>query len=95
METAQVVSMYAGAKTDVRTIYGNSGGFEVKVCMHQGLALSPLQFVIVVEFLSREFRVALLWELLYADYLVVITETEDNLFKRLFQWKDNVENRGM
>jgi len=33
--------------------------------------------------------------LLYADDLIVITETEDNLIKRLNDWKDNVENRGM
>jgi len=32
--------------------------------MHQGLALSPLLFVIVMEAISREFTVALLWELL-------------------------------
>jgi len=30
-----------------------------------------------------EFRVALPWELLYADDLVVIAETEDDLIKRL------------
>jgi len=52
--------MYTGAKTVVRTIYGNSNGFEVKVGMHQGSALSPLLFVMVMEALSREFRVALL-----------------------------------
>jgi len=63
--------------------------------MHQGSALSSLLFVIVMEALSREFRVALPRELLYADDLVVIAETEDNLFKRLNEWKDNVENRGM
>ena len=45
--------------------------------------------------ISREFRVALPWELLYADDLVVIVETEDDLIKRLNEWKDNVENRGM
>jgi len=33
--------------------------------------------------LSREFRVALPWELLYAGDLVVIAETEDDLIKRL------------
>jgi len=48
-----------------------------------------------MEALSREFRVALLWELLYADDLVVIAETEDDLIKRLNEWKDFVENRGM
>jgi len=29
-----VMSAYTGAKTVVRTIYGNSNGFEVKVSMH-------------------------------------------------------------
>jgi len=40
-----------------------------------GSALSPLLFVIVMEAISREFRVALPWELLYADDLAVIAET--------------------
>jgi len=30
-----VVSAYTGAKTVVRTAYGNSNGFEVKISMHQ------------------------------------------------------------
>jgi len=63
----------------VRTVYGNSNGFEVKVGKHQGSALSPLLFVIVMEALSREFRVALPWELLYTDDLMVTAETEDDL----------------
>jgi len=68
--------MYTGAK-----VYGNNNSFEVKIVMHQGSALSPLLFVIVLE--SRQFTVALPWELLYADDLVVIAETEDDLIKRL------------
>jgi len=63
--------------------------------MHQGSALSPLLFVIATEALSRELRVALPWELLYADDLAVTAETEDDLIKRLNEWKNNVENRGM
>ena len=62
-----VMSKHTGAKIVVRTVYGNSNGFEVKVGMHQGSALSPLLFVMVMEAVSREFRVALPWELLYAD----------------------------
>jgi len=58
-------------------------------------ALSPLLFAMVMEALSREFRVALPWELLYADDLIVIAETEEDLIKRLNKWKDFVENRGM
>jgi len=81
--------------TVVRTVYGNSNGFDVKVSMHQCSALSPLLFVIDMEALSREFRVAVPWELLYTNDLVVIAEMEDDLVKRLNEWKDNKENRGM
>jgi len=45
--------------------------------------------VTAMEAISREFRVALPWELLYAD------ETEDDVIKRLDEWKDNMENKGM
>jgi len=48
-----------------------------------------------MEAISREFRVALPWELLYADDLVVIAETEEDSIKRLNEWKNNVENRAM
>jgi len=71
-----VMSMNSGAKPVVRTVYGNSKGYEVKVGIHQGSALSPPLFLIVMEAISREFRVALPWELLYADDLAVITETK-------------------
>ena len=80
--------------TAVRTVYGSSKDFEVMVGMQQGSALSSLIFVIVMEALSEEFRVALPWELLYTDDLVVISETEDDFIKRLNEWKDFVENRG-
>ena len=78
-----VTSMYTKAKTVVRKVYGNGNCSEVKVSMHQGSALSPLLFVIVMEASSTEFRVALPWELLYVKDLVVIAESEDDLIKRL------------
>jgi len=31
----------------------------------------------------------------YADDLAVIAETEEELIKRLNEWKDNVESKGM
>ena len=35
------------------------------------------------------------WEMSYADDLIVIAETEEDLIKRLNEWKNNVEDRGM
>jgi len=46
-----------------------------------------------MEAISREFRVTLTWELLYADDLAVIAE--EQLIKRLNEWKDNEESIGM
>ena len=48
-----------------------------------------------MEAISREFSVALPWELLYADDLAVIAETEEELINRLTEWKDNMESKGM
>jgi len=43
-----------------------------------------------MEAISREFR-----ELLYADDLAAIAETEEEHIKRLNVWKENVESKGM
>jgi len=48
-----------------------------------------------MEAISREFRVALPWKLLYADDLAVIAESEEDPIKRLNVWKENVERKSM
>ena len=64
-------------------------------CRHYNTFALPCECVIVMESISREFRVALQCEPLYADDLVVIAEAEEDLIKRLNEWKDNVENKDM
>jgi len=65
--------------------------------MHQGLALSPLLFVMVMDAVSRKFRDSLQWELVYADDLVVIAEIDEELIKKLNQvrveWKEGYESK--
>ena len=41
-----------------------------------------------MEAISRDFRVALPWELLYADDVAVIAEIEEELIKRLNTIRD-------
>ena len=54
--------------------------------MHQGLVLSPLLFIIVLEASSREFREVLPTELLYTNNLVLFAETKELLLEKVRKW---------
>ena len=83
--------LYAGAKTAAQTDDGLSEWFDVKVGLHQGSALSPLLFIIVMLVVSREIRGGLPLELLYADDLVLLAESEVDLKEKLRNWKATME----
>ena len=65
-----IKAIYENAKSRVRVNGQFSDVFNIKVGFHQGTVLSPLLFIILVEALSKEFRVGCLWELFYTDDLV-------------------------
>ena len=67
-------------KTVVRTVYDNSKGFEVK---SRYASKFSIKSTVICDCHGRECRVALPWELQYADDLAVIAETEDELIMRL------------
>ena len=78
--------MYVGVKSMVKVGDGCSKEFGVIVGVHQGLVLSPLLFIIVIEAVSMGFWIGSPWELLYADDLVIISETSEGLVSRLEKW---------
>ena len=78
--------MYEGSETTIRTPYGNTRSFRVNVGVHQGSALSPFLFLVVLDTLSRELRDEELWEMLFADDLIIIAETLDQLQERYLAW---------
>ena len=89
-----VQSMYENVSSRVRVGDGYSDAFEVKVGVHQGSVLSPLLFIMVMEALSREFHTDRPWELLYADDLVIIADTVEELLEKLEKWKTAMEKWG-
>ena len=88
-----VMSLYQGAKTRVRVDSELSEEFEVKVGMHQVSVLSPFLFVVVVDVVTELAREGALSELLYADYLVLMSETIERLRDKFFKWKEALENK--
>ena len=90
-----IEATYERTETVVRTGSGNTEPFEIKVGLHQGSALSPFLFVIVLDTLSNEFRSGLPWELLFADDLVVIAQNEEELQEKLITWQQGMEKRGL
>ena len=49
----------------------------------------------VLEALSMEFRTGCPWELLYADDLVIIARTIEELTVKLKEWKEGMESKGL
>ena len=90
-----VMAMYGNSTTRIRVNDGYGKSVWVKVGVHQGSVLSPLLFIIVLEALSREFRIGCPWEMLYADDLVITDEDPVLLEERLRTWKSNLEKHGM
>ena len=68
--------------------------FEVKVGVHQGSVLGPILFAIVLEVLSWGFSAGLLWELLYADDLVIMADSLE-LSVKLERWKAELSAKGL
>ena len=77
-----VQSMYIGAKSPIRINNQLSDEFAVNVGVHQASVLSPLLFILVFEALSRELRTGVPWELLYADDLVLISESLEDCISK-------------
>ena len=65
-----IQDMYGGTKTRVKTRCGRTEYFEVKVGLHQGSALSPLLFIIIMDVLAEEARTKPPWAMLFADDLI-------------------------
>ena len=87
-----IQDMYRGTKTRVKTRCGKTEYFEVKVGLHQGSALSPLLFIIIMDVLAEEARTKPPWAMLFADDLVLVSETVEEELER---WRAVIENKGL
>ena len=81
-----VQNMYEGSETVVRCAVGTTESFKVKVGLHQGSALSPFLFAVIMDRLTDEVRREPPWTMLFADDIVICEETREEVERRLESW---------
>ena len=74
---------------------GVTEGFEVKVGLHQGSALSPCLFAMVMDRMTDEIREEAPWTMMFADDIVICSESKEQVEVKLESWRYALERRGM
>ena len=90
-----VQDMYEGSETVVRCAVRTTESFKVNVGLHQGSALSPFLFAVIMDRLMDEVRREPPWTMLFADDIMICEETRKEVERRLESWKYALERRGM
>ena len=90
-----VQDMYDDSITAVRCAVGVTEGFEVKVGLHQGSALSPCLFAMVMDRITDDIREEAPWTMMFADDIVICSESKEWLERKLESWRYALERRGM
>ncbi|KAK3540717.1 hypothetical protein QTP70_034635 [Hemibagrus guttatus] len=90
-----VQDMYERSRTVVRCAVGQTEEFKVEVGLHQGSALSPFLFAMVMDQLSEEVRQESPWTMMFADDIVICSESREKVEENLERWRFALERRGM
>ncbi|KAK3522906.1 hypothetical protein QTP86_007326 [Hemibagrus guttatus] len=90
-----VQDMYERSRTVVRCAVGQTEEFNVEVGLHQGSALSPFLFAIVMDQLSEEVRQESPWTMMFADDIVICSESREQVEENLERWRFALDRRGM
>ncbi|KAF7666398.1 hypothetical protein LDENG_00012110 [Lucifuga dentata] len=90
-----VQDMYESCKTVVRCAVGVTEEFKVEVGLHQGSALSPFLFAVVMDRLTDEVRQESPWTMMFADDIVICSESREQVEENLERWRYALERRGM
>ena len=90
-----VQDMYDDSTTAARCTLGVTEGFEVKVGLHQGSALSSCLFAMVMDRMMDDIREEAPWTMMFADDIVICSESKEWVEEKLESCRYALERRGM
>ncbi|KAJ8704581.1 hypothetical protein PYW07_011769 [Mythimna separata] len=87
--------MYRDSVSFVQTAVGESNVFPISVGVHQGSALSPFLFNVVLDVVTANIQDQPPWLMMYADDIALVNQNKAHLERRVNIWKDTLENGGL
>ncbi|ETN68607.1 reverse transcriptase [Necator americanus] len=87
--------LYTKPTSVVRCAAGTSRPFPVQVGVHQGSSLSPLLFILCMDTITKEIQKQHPWTLLFADDVMLASESRDDLQEQVQSWKDQLQQYGL
>jgi len=89
-----IKDMYEGASTSVRTQDGATEDFPITIALHQGSTLSPYLFTLVLDVLTEHIQELASRCMLFADDVVLLWESREELNGRLETWRQAIKAYG-
>jgi hypothetical protein len=89
-----IKDMYDNVVTSVRACDSETSDFPLKIGLHQGLALSPYIFSLVMDVVTRYIQWEIPWCMLFADDVVLIDESRIEVDRKLELWIQTLESKG-
>jgi hypothetical protein len=82
-----IKDMYDNIVTSVRTSDGDTNDFPINIRPHQGLALSPYLFALVMDEVTRDIQGGIPWCILFADDVILVGESMMVVDHKLELWR--------
>jgi len=89
-----IKDMYNNVVTSVRTCDGDTNDFPINIGLHQGSALSPYLFALVMDEVTRDIQGDIPWCMLFADDVVLVDESKTGVNQKLEVWRQTLESKG-
>jgi hypothetical protein len=86
-----IKDMYDNVVTNVRTSDRDTNDFPINIGLHQGSALNPYLFALVMDEVIRDIQGGIPWCMLFADDVVLVDESRTGVDQKLKLWRRTLE----